>query len=207
MSTAAAPVPFITVEEYLEGEKLATVKHEYVNGRVYALHAMAGTSERHNLISLDTVTLLRAHLRGGPCRTFMADLKVEVKTDQKECYYYPDVFVTCDPTDDDPYIKRHPKLVVEVLSPSTWRSDFSTKSEDYRQIPSIEEIVLIAQDWPELVIFRRSDDWKAHAYTRLDSLVRLESVDFEAALSAFYESAPFPADVWRPWYLQERLDG
>ncbi len=207
MNSAAAHVPFITAEEYLEGEKLAAVKHEYVNGRVYPLHPETGTSVRHNLISGEVYCLLKAHLRSVPCRTFIAEIKVQVKTERGECYYYPDVFVTSDAADDDPYIKRHPELVIEVLSPSTWQTDYLIKTADYRQTPSVEEIVLIAQDWPELVIFRRSEDWKAHAYTRLDSVVRFESVDFEAPLAAFYESAPFSPDVQRPWYLEERLDG
>jgi len=204
MSTAAAQNPLITAEEYLEGEKLAAVKHEYVDGQVYA---MAGASERHNLISGDAYSLLKAHLRGGPCRTFMADLKVQVKTEETERYYYPDVFVTCEESDSDPYVKKQPRIVIEVLSPSTWQTDYLIKVTEYRKIPSVEEIVLIAQEWPELILFRRSDGWQPHAYTQLGSVIRFESVDFEAPLSAFYESSPFPPDVLRPWYLEQRADG
>ena len=86
MSTAAASTRLITAEEYLEGEMLSEVKHEYVNGHVYPLHGMAGASERHNFISGDAYSLLKAHLRGGPCRTFIADMKVQVKTETTECY-------------------------------------------------------------------------------------------------------------------------
>lgn len=204
MVSAAKAPDFITVEEYLEGEKLADVRHEYIDGQVYA---MSGASDRHNLIAGETFALLKAHLRGNPCQTYLLDLKVGYQEDGTRRFYYPDVFVSCDPEDSDPLVKTRPKLIIEVLSPSTWRTDRGEKSATYRPIPSVEEIVLIAQDWPEVTLFRRSDDWRPHTYTQLDSLVRFESVGFEAPLSAFYESAPFPPDVARPWYLHDRADG
>lgn len=204
MSSAAARIPFITAEEYLEGEKLAAVKHEYVDGQVYA---MSGASDRHNQISGDIYSRLKEHLRDGPCRTYLLDLKVQVKTAESERFYYPDVFVTCDPGDTDSHVKRHPKLVIEVLSPSTWQNDCINKLEAYQRVPAVEEIVLIAQEWPEITVFRRSDGWKPHAHSLPESLVRFESVGYEAPLASFYESAPFPPDVKRPWYLTDRPEG
>jgi Uma2 family endonuclease len=204
MSSAVQKIPFITVEEYLEGEKLADVRHEYVDGQVYA---MSGASDRHNSIAGEAYALLKSHLRGGECRSYLLDLKVGFQEDGSHRFYYPDVFVTCDPEDADPYVKTRPKLIIEVLSPSTWRTDRGEKAETYRRIPSVEEIVLIAQDWPELTVFRRSDGWQPHTYTLLESVIRFDSVDFEAPLSAFYESTPFPPDVARPWYLQDRAEG
>jgi Uma2 family endonuclease len=201
--SAARQVP-ITAAEYLEGERKSDIRHEFVDGRIYA---MSGASLRHNSICGDAYELLKRHLQDGPCRTFIEAVKVELADDITEAYYYPDVFVTCEPTDDDSHVARHPKLIIEVLSPSTSRNDRGDKLANYKRMPSVEEIVHIEQDWPEIFIVRRSDRWKKHIFTQLDSLVHLESIDLTVPVSAFYRSAPFPDDVIRPWYLRYREDG
>ncbi len=203
MSGAARKLP-ITAAEYLEGERKSEIRHEFVDGRIYA---MSGARLRHNEIVGEAYTLIKGHLRGGPCRTFMEAVKVHLSDDLGEAFYYPDVFVTCEPADDDSHFVRHPELVVEVSSPETFRVAHYEKLPSYQRIPSVEEIVLIEQDWPELGIFRRSDNWKRHLYTQLDSVIRFESIDFAAPLGDFYASAPFPPDVQRPWYLINREDG
>lgn len=203
MNSAAKNLP-ITAAEYLEGELRSEIRHEFVDGRIYA---MSGASLKHNEICFDTATLLKNHLRGGPCRTFIEAVKVELADDVSESYYYPDVFVTCEPTDDDSHVVRHPKLIIEVLSPSTSRNDRGEKLASYKRIPSVEEIMHIEQDWPEIFIVRRSDRWKKHLYTQLDSLVHLESIGLSVPVSAFYQTSPFPDDVQRPWYLRYREDG
>jgi Uma2 family endonuclease len=203
MSNTAKRLP-ITAAEYLEGELKSEVRHEFVDGRIYA---MSGASLRHNEICLDTAFLLRDHLKGGPCRTFIEAVKLEVKNETSERYYYPDVFVTCEPADDDTHVIRHPKLIIEVLSKSTYRYDHGDKLEGYKQIPSVEEIVYIEQDWPEIFIVRRRDNWRRHLFTQLDSQVHLESIDLTVNVASFYQSAPFPDDVERPWYLRNREDG
>jgi Uma2 family endonuclease len=203
MNSSAKKLP-ITAAEYLEGERSSEVRHEFVDGRIYA---MSGASLRHNEICGDVYTLLKNHLKGGPCRVFIEAVKVELADDLTESYYYPDVFVTCEPADDDAHVVRQPKLIIEVLSPSTSRNDRGDKLANYKRIPSVEEIVYIEQDWPEIFIVRRSDRWKRHHYTMLDSLVHLESIDLTIPVSAFYQTATFPDDVERPWYLRYREDG
>ncbi len=194
----------VTAAEYLEGERSSEVRHEFVDGRIYA---MSGASLRHNEICGDVYAFLKNHLRGGPCRVFIEAVKVELADDLTESYYYPDVFVTCEPADDDSHVVRQPKLIIEVLSPSTSRNDRGEKLANYKRIPSVEEIVYIEQDWPEIFIVRRSDRWKRHHYTMLDSLVHLESIDLTVTVSAFYQTATFPDGVERPWYLRYREDG
>ena len=194
----------ITSAEFLDGELRSEIRHEFVDGRVYA---MSGASLRHNAICGDAYELLKQHLRGGPCRTFIESVKVQISDDLGEAFYYPDVFVTCEAADDDSHVVRHPRLIIEVLSPTTSRNDRGDKLATYKRVASIEEIILIEQDWPELVIHRRVDRWKRHIFTQLESVIRLESIDFAAPLSAFYQSAPFPPDVERPWYLINREDG
>lgn len=203
MQNSAKKLP-ITASEYLEGERLSEVRHEFVDGRIYA---MAGASLKHNEICFDTALLFKNHLRGGPCRTFIEAVKVALIDDVSEFYYYPDVVVTCEPTDNDSHVVRQPKLIVEVLSPSTSRNDRGEKLASYKRIPSIEEIVYIEQDWPEIFLVRRSDRWRRHHYTQLDSLVHLESINLSIPVSAFYQTTPFPDDVERPWYLRYREDG
>lgn len=194
----------ITAAEYLEGERHGDVRHEFVDGRVYA---MAGASRNHNEICGDIYTPIRNHLRGGPCRTFIEAVKVELADDLSEAYYYPDVFVTREPADDASHVVRQPKLIIEVLSPSTSHNDRGDKLANYKRIPSVEEIVHIEQDWPEIFVVRRSDRWKKHIYTQLDLIVHLESIDLKIRVSDFYISSPFPEDVERPWYLRHREDG
>lgn len=193
----------ITAAEYLEGELRSETRHEFVDGRVYA---MAGASRKHNEICGDVYSVLRNHLRGGPCRTYIEAVKVQIADDLGEAYYYPDVFVACEPGDDDSHVVHNPKLIIEVLSESTSRIDRSDKLTNYKRIATVEEIVLIEQDWPEILVFRRSERWKRNLYTRFETMIRLDSIGYAAPLSTFYQSNPFPEDVKRPWYHLNRIE-
>jgi Uma2 family endonuclease len=202
MSSSAHKLP-ITSTEYLEGELRAESRHEFIDGRVYA---MSGASRRHNEVCLDLASALKAHLRGGPCRTYIEAVKVRIADDAGEAYYYPDVFVACEPGDDDSHVVNNPKLIIEVLSDSTARIDRNEKLPNYKRIPAVEEIVLTEQDWPEILVFRRSEKWKRNLYTQFDTIVRLDSIGYAAPLASFYQSNPFPEDVQRPWYHLNRIE-
>src|SRR5262245_66505069 len=115
----ASRVPVtLTVDEYLEAEKTASARHEYVAGQIYA---MAGVSDAHNTIALNFATFLRANLRGGPCRVYISDMKVWIET--ARVFYYPGVIVTSDPEDTGEYVKKRPSLIVAVTSPSKTDTD------------------------------------------------------------------------------------
>jgi len=202
MSVAAHKLP-ITAAEYLEGELRAGTRHEFVDGRVYA---MAGASRKHNEICGDVYSALKNHLLGGPCRTYIEAVKVQIADDLGEAFYYPDVFVACEPGDDDSHVVHNPRVVIEVLSESTSRIDRSDKLINYKRIPTVEEIVLIEQDWPEILVFRRAERWKRNLYTQFATLVRLDSIGYAAPLASFYQSNPFPEDVKRPWYHINRIE-
>ncbi len=105
-----------TVEEYLEAEKTRDPKHEYLAGTV---HAMSRASRRHNVIALSTANLLRERLRKGRCETYLADVKICVRTKAGVFFYYPDVMVGCDPTDRHEYYLDRPLILFEVTSAST----------------------------------------------------------------------------------------
>src|SRR5688572_15069071 len=139
-------------EDYLEFEKTSPVKHEYVAGELFA---MSGPSLRHNSIALNIASELRTHLRGGPCRPYMAEVKTRIQIGRDEFYYYPDVIVVCGSANTDSHYAEDPKLVIEVLSPSTERIGRREKALNYQQLPSLEEYVLVAQDILEVLLHRR----------------------------------------------------
>ncbi len=182
-----AEVKPVDAEQYLEGERFAEVRHEYVNGRVYA---MVGASARHNVIALNLAMALRERLRGGPCQVFMSDVKAHVRTASDECFFYPDLMVACDPADDHDYYRDRPVLIVEVLSDSTERTDRADKFHAYRALDSLEEYVLVAQDVPRVEVYRRGTAWDLELHGEGDAL-RLDSVDLDLPVEAVYESVAF----------------
>src|SRR5262245_26554542 len=105
MTVIAKSADLLTPEEYLEGERYSDVRHEYVDGRVYA---MAGASDDHNRIAANLLAFLHAALRGKPCEPFMADMKVKIPSRFADAFYYPDVMVACDPADNARYYRERP---------------------------------------------------------------------------------------------------
>ncbi len=110
-----AKQPTLNYDEYLAYEQTSPIKHEFLYGQAFA---MAVASEIHNLIAGSLFSQLRLHLRTNNCRVFMSDMKLSIAA-ADNATYYPDIMVVCDPTDQDPYVKQQPCLLVEVLSPST----------------------------------------------------------------------------------------
>ncbi|NEQ99349.1 MAG: Uma2 family endonuclease [Cyanothece sp. SIO2G6] len=173
----------ISPEEYLDIERQSAIRHEYRRGLVYA---MAGGTDNHDRIVFNLLKLIDTHF-GDPatCRFHSGNVKVNYKD---EFYYYPDAFVTCDPRDrDDRYIKRYPKLIVEVWSPSTQVFDQGEKFEDYKQIVSLEEYMLIAQDSQRVECRRRTvaNTWAPTIY-KTDDQVMLKSLNLGFAIAQLY---------------------
>jgi Uma2 family endonuclease len=171
---------FLSVDAYLEGELESQIRHEYVDGETYA---MVGASDRHGLITLNLAGLLSQSLPDR-CQVFSSDMKVRIQTAEREVFYYPDVVVSCDPRDRERYFRQNPCLVVEVLSPQTERLDRFEKLMFYRQLDSLEEYVLVSQEYRQIEVFRRADQWQVTAYT--DGEVPLRSVDLAVAMDAVY---------------------
>ena len=181
MSTLRKPA-LISVEEYLAGEPHSRVKHEYVNGQV---RAMTGTSTAHNRISINLTLALDHHLRGSPCRVFMADVKVHVA----HAFYYPDVMVACEPDDRHTYYREHPKLLIEVLSDSTRDTDLLEKLAAYQSIPALQEYAVFEQDRAEARVYRRAaGGWEVESFGAGENL-RLASVGLEIPLADAYDRA------------------
>lgn len=140
----------LTEDEYLQGELLAKNKHQYIDGDVYA---MAGASEKHNIISGNLFAELYIQLKGQPCKPYIADMKVKAESS----FFYPDVMVVCDDhIDDTEYVKNSPKIIVEVLSRTTRIFDHSIKQTKYLAIDSLEYYVLVEQGFCEIQVLSRS---------------------------------------------------
>jgi len=154
--------PAFTAADYLAWEAEQTDKHEYFAGDVFA---MAGAGDAHVTISLNVAAALHAHLRGKPCRTYIADMKVRLAIAGKPVFYYPDMVAVCDPTDREPYFIAAPCLIVEVLSESTERIDRREKFLSYQTLPSLQAYWLVAQDASRVEVFRRCHDWQPEYFT------------------------------------------
>ncbi|MEH2283787.1 MAG: Uma2 family endonuclease [Nostoc sp.] len=175
---------YISPEEYLEGEKFSEIKHEYIDGQVYA---MAGASDAHVTVSMNVSMLLRNHLRGGGCRVYMLDMKAQIDVINR--YFYPDVMVTCDTRDKEfEYFKCYPSLIIEVLSESTEGYDRGKKFASYRHLESLQEYVLISPDRMSVECFRRNEkgQWVLYPYEKREE-VHLASIDFRCAIAEIYE--------------------
>lgn len=178
----------LTPSQYLELEAQSPVKHEYLNGLVLA---MTGTSDIHNTIALNLALAMRASLRGTDCNIYFAEVKARLES--CNCFYYPDLFVTCDPRDrETPHYKRFPKLIIEVLSDSTEAFDRGDKFRDYRTLPSLEEYVLVSTKAIQVEVFRRTEPglWLLRAYGTADLLV-LGSIDLSIPVTEIYADVDF----------------
>ena len=178
--------PVSSIEDFMVWEAEQAERHEYLNGEVFA---MTGARDAHNTIALNVASQLRAALRGSPCRAFIADMKLRV--DAADAVFYPDLMVTCDPRDRGPEAdtaKRHPSLLVEVLSDSTAAYDRGRKFERYRLIESLREVLLIEQDRRHIDLFRREADdrWVLESYGP-DGELQLASLDVKLTLESIYE--------------------
>ena len=198
MSTVATyqPKRFFTAEEYFRLEEVASEKHEYRDGEIVS---MAGGSNEHSLITANTIIALGSSLRGGPCRVYESNLRVRVRRHQ--AYTYPDLSVVCgkagpelDPDDPTGRTYLTPRLIVEVLSPSTELYDRTKKFERYRAVPGFEEYVLISQESSHVETFFRRDDggWSVDFATDIGASVRLRSINVELKLSDVYAGVTFP---------------
>jgi len=185
----AALKPAMTADEYLAWEAEQPERHDFLNGEVFA---MAGAEDRHVTVSLNVAMALRQHLAGTPCRTFMADMKVQALTGNN--YFYPDVLVTCGEADRlSPLVKREPTLIVEVLSPSTAAYDRGEKFAHYRRIETLKELAFIDLDTRRSDVYRRGADglWVLHPFDAGDDVL-LASVDLRISAATLFAEVDEP---------------
>lgn len=173
--------------EYVQLEERSPIKHEYLDGVVYA---MAGGSPEHAALAARVIALLGAALEGRPCRVFTSDLRVRVI--ETGLRTYPDATVVCDHLERDPddplgHGVVNPTVIVEVLSPSTEDYDRGEKLAHYKRIATLREIVLVAHDAQRIEVWRRDGARWAHDAYGEGECARLESVGCELDVGRVYE--------------------
>lgn len=187
--------PYISEEEYLTFERASAAKHEYYNGRIYA---MTGAKEPHNLISGNLVASLHGQLRQKPCRVYSSDMRVKIlKTGLNT---YPDVLVICGQpqfTDAARDTVVNPILVIEVLSKSTELYDRSMKFQHYRTIDTLRDYILIAQNKHHIEHFARQEGslWVFQEATDVSSEIYIHSIECVLKLADVYEKVDFEEDI------------
>ena len=175
---------YISPEHYLldENDSASGIRHEYVNGDVYA---MAGASREHNRVASRLSLRLGVHLAGSRCEVFQSDMKVGIKRKDDVRFYYPDIQVSCE-HEAESYYNTAPCLIIEVLSSSTARKDRIEKLLAYQGIASLQEYVLCSQDTALIEIYRRRTAWQRERFTDGQSCL-LESVGLEISVNDVYD--------------------
>ena len=195
MATRAAQT-YLTPEEYITLERKAipdaeTVRSEYINGEIIN---MPGASFPHNLITNNISGELRTRLKGTGCAVFANDMRISIPT--VKSYFYPDVGVVCeDPRFEDDVFDTllNPIVIVEVLSPSTEAYDRGEKFAHYRQLTSLQEYVLVAQDQICVEHYHRQEkQWIFTDFEKHDEILPLPSIKCELPLQEIYERVTFP---------------
>jgi len=179
-------------QAYLDGELLSDIRHEYIEGEVYA---MVGAHKYHNQIVMTVSNVFYNHLLGKPCQPYASDMKVKI--DRK--YFYPDVMVDCSQVDADYYYIEQPSIIVEVLSKSTRQHDKTVKRLAYFQIASLKEYVLIEQDFVEIEFWSRDENnyWQQSVYYLGDD-IHFQSIDLTVSVEDIYRQVK-NADMLAWW--------
>ena len=186
MATAKHTSDKLSIATYLAGENDGQWRHEFVDGRIYA---MAGASERHNSVKLNVAGTLNAVV-GDPCRVFDGDMKLRIDQPGDVRFYYPDVFVSCATDNENAYVRGDAVLVVEVLSPSTERTDRYEKFAAYTSLPMLSDYALIEQAFARVEMFRRRTGWRLETF-EAGSSVTFESIGQTMTLDQIYRRVTF----------------
>lgn len=184
--------PVFSVADYLGFERFASERHEFLDGKVYA---MAGESHSHSTICFNLYSFLGPQLRGTGCRGFSPNMKV--RTSESGLFSYPDFIIVCgEPLSDDDKtdVVTNPTVIFEVLSPSTESYDRGEKVLRYTNyIHSLRDCVLISQDRPHVEHFSRSSGWAKAEFEGLDAVLKLDSVECEISFAELYDLVEFSA--------------
>jgi Uma2 family endonuclease len=190
----ALAVEKLSVEEYLALDRAAEVRSEYHDGQLFPAEA---TSLAHAVLLVNTARRLAERLDGTPCRVTAATLRVRVS---RSNYVYPDVLVYCGKpalTDEHSDTITNPKVIVEILSPSTEDYDYGKKFILYRSLASFEEYLLVSQDRPRVEVSRKTPEsrWVLTTYEGMDAVVNVESLGITIPMTELYAGVEFSASA------------
>lgn len=183
----------MTEAEYLAFERGSDIKHEYIDGHIYA---MAGARRRHSLITGNIFASCHSQFRGQDCEVHQSELRVKISASK---YFYPDITIICGEAilaDNEFDNLLNPTVIIEVLSPSTEAFDRGDKFQYYRSIPSIQHYLLISQDKPRIEGYQRQKSglWTFKDAIGLDSNFKIEVLNFTLNLLDIYELITFETD-------------
>ena len=179
MSQSQSYHPYINIKDYLADELERDIKHELIAGQ---LVMMAGASVNHERISVNILTEFRNHLKNSDCEPFGSDMKLRIGSN----FFYPDAMVDCDFDEAQPYYTNSPCIIVEVLSKSTRRIDKTSKRLAYMNLASLQEYVLIEQDFVDIEVMRKSEGWVSEHYYLGDS-VTFNAIGLNLAVADIYQ--------------------
>jgi len=182
----------ITAADYLDLERQAATKSEYLNGQIYA---MSGASRKHNTIVFNLARRIGNQLDGKPCRGYVNDMRVKVSP--TGLYTYPDVVVACgEPRFEDSHVDTllDPTVIIEVLSDSTEAYDRGDKFAHYRALESLTDYLLVAQDKPRIEHYSRQPDgqWLYSVADGLDARMGIATIGCALHLAEVYDRVEFP---------------
>ena len=182
----------MTETEYLAFETESEFKHEYANGRNYA---MTGGTGKHNSIGMNTGTVIKSQLFGRKCTVYSSDQAVKV-TSKKVSYRYPDVSIVCgDPeyADDKELHLLNPTILIEILSPTTTSTDYREKIAEYTSVPSLQAYLIVSQDEARIEMLARQSDntWQYQNFMGLDKVIELSSINCTLDLERVHDGIAF----------------
>jgi Uma2 family endonuclease len=188
--TALKQPDFISIAEYLAGEEISGVKHEYLGG---AVHAMAGATNQHNSIAGNCFAALHGKLRGKSCQPFNSDTKIRIEYPDHTRFYYPDAMVVCQPNSASDHFQDQPVVVIEVLSDSTRRADLVEKRDAYLTIPSLKVLIFVEPDSPSATLHRAEPGggFAVERHTGLEAIIPLPEIEASLPLAEVYERVTF----------------
>jgi Uma2 family endonuclease len=175
---------YMTREEFLEFQEQSPIPYEYING---IIRQISGPSVAHCRVTQNLFDGMRRRLRGTLCEAFCAGLQLSLTLGDDEIVYRPDVFAVCDNKGWGKNGVPNPKLVVEVLAPSTQYIDRREKLVNYCRVASLDEYIIASQKHTELTIYRRAADWRAEAVTDLRAVVEFRSLGITVPLVEIYD--------------------
>jgi Uma2 family endonuclease len=168
----------ISEKEYLASELVRNIKHQLIDGQIYAV---TGASVNHARIAGNILAEFGAHLKNSTCEPLGSNIKIKVGSN----FFYPDVMVVCDFDESQPIYTETPTIIVEVLSKTTRRIDETTKRFNYINIPTAQEYVLIEQDFVDIEVVRKNEGWQPKHYFLGDE-VTFESIGLTLSVEEVY---------------------
>ena len=182
-----------TVEDFLAFESLSPIKHEYLGGLIYPLKEECAL---HRTVCANSFAAMQRRLQGRPWCVVNSDTKLRLRSPTRVSFYYPDVAVVRRADSLSQLFQDNPAVLIEVLSKRTRRTDEVEKKDAYLNIPSLSVYLLVEQEFPAVVAFRRTETgFVREVYEGLDAVIPLGEIEIELPLREIYEAVTFVAEA------------